>query len=205
MPIQKKSWALTKEAFDSLLAKLDSDQERAGEKYELVRAQLIKFFEWRCCPSSQELADETINRVARKITEGEEIPQERFNAYCCGVARNVLREYRRNPDSLASTIDSLSPSHHPSLNPEYLTERDSERSSLERRLLCLEFCIGKLPPETREMFYSYYISEQRARIESRRQLAETLHIPLNNLRIRIHRVRERLEKCLSDCIKRSPV
>ena len=65
----KKQWSLTKEAFDSLLSWLDPDREWAGEKYEVIRARLIKVFAYRGCHTPEELADETINRVAKKIDE----------------------------------------------------------------------------------------------------------------------------------------
>lgn len=194
---------LTKEVFDRLLAKFDPDPELAGEKYELVRARIIKFFECHGASSPQELADETINRVARKISEDEDIPSESMMAYCYGVARNVLHEEKRNPGSSASAIDSLPPSHHPSENPEDSIQKTVERSTLEQRLACLETCVEKLPPETREMVQLYYLTKPGAKIASRRQLAEALHIPINNLRIRIYRVRARLIKCLHDCLNRS--
>lgn len=203
LPIQKKSWVLTKEAFDLLLAKLDPNEERAGEKYELVRSQLAKFFECRGCHLPQELADETFNRVARKIAEGEEIPLESVSSYFRGVARNVLREYLRNPENSASSIDDLLPSYHPAEDPENSIGRESGSSSLEQRLACLEACLGKLPPETREMMISYYMAEHSARVAGRKQLAEAFHIPINNLRIRVHRVRKGLERCMKKCIRRS--
>src|SRR5256885_4134102 len=62
--------ALTGEAFSKLLARLDPDRERAGEKYEDLRRTLIRFFEWRGAPFPEEQTDETFNRVARKLDEG---------------------------------------------------------------------------------------------------------------------------------------
>jgi len=203
LPIQKKSWVLTKEAFDLLLAKLDQDEERAGEKYEQVRSLLIKFFECRGCHSKEELADEVINRVARKIAEGEEIPLEALSSYFRGVARNVLREYLRNPENSASSIDDLLPSYHPVEASSYSIQPEGGSSSLEQRLACLETCLAKLPPDTREMMISYYMAEHSARIEGRRHLAEVFDIPINNLRTRVHRVRKELEKCMRSCIRKS--
>ncbi len=68
-----KQWVLSKSSFDQFLANLDSDQNRAGQKYEALRQRLVKFFEWRACSYAEELADETIDRVVRKIDLGEEI------------------------------------------------------------------------------------------------------------------------------------
>jgi hypothetical protein len=47
----------------------------------------------------------------------------------------------------------------------------------------------------------YYQAERRAKIELRQQLAEKLDIPLNALRIRAHRIRATLEKCVTKCVE----
>src|SRR5437667_247442 len=63
-PVSKK-WSLTQSAFDKFLACLDQDRDGAGLRYELIRSKLINYFDWRDCPSPEDHADETINRVVR--------------------------------------------------------------------------------------------------------------------------------------------
>ena len=196
----KKEWTLTLDAFNALLAHFDEDAERAAEKYELTRAELIRLFRYRGCNSFNELADETINRVARKIEEGEIIPPQELTAYFYGVARNVLREYQRNPESSAPALEDLSPSAHPSEDPEKLMEiRDARRRS-DRRFQCFEKCVKHLPPETRSLVVSYYEGEEGVKIKNRQRLAREMGVTVNSLRIRLHRIREKLEKCVSGCI-----
>ena len=91
---RKKDWVLTKEALDKLLACLDQNREQAASRYEIIRRKLMKYFECRGCCSPEDLADETINRVARRIYEGKEIWTSEPANYFYGVARNVLKEYR---------------------------------------------------------------------------------------------------------------
>jgi len=67
--VKKKDWLLTQEAFDNLLAWLDPDRERAGQKYEDIRFKLIRNFARRGCSIAEDLTDETINRVSRKALE----------------------------------------------------------------------------------------------------------------------------------------
>ena len=67
--VVKNDWTLTQESFDNLLVRLDSDREQAGEKYEAIRRELISFFLSQNSHTPEELADETINRVAQKIDE----------------------------------------------------------------------------------------------------------------------------------------
>src|SRR5690349_12297755 len=82
---------LTQQAFYRLLTCFDSDPERAGEKYEILRRKLVRFFEWRACGSAAlDLTDETINRVARRIDEGETV--RNLSNYAYGVARMVYFE-----------------------------------------------------------------------------------------------------------------
>jgi RNA polymerase sigma factor (sigma-70 family) len=180
---------------------LDSDNNRAGEKYEQVRCGIVKYFECRGCVPALDLADETINRVARKLAEGAEIQEDRFFSYFYGVARNVFREHLRSPDRNQTPLDSLPPHRHPAGN---LVDRRSEQVELEAQLACLDTCAELLPPETRKMILSYYEGKQRARIENRRRLAEGLGVPMNSLRIRVHRIREKLEGCLLNCLAQSP-
>ena len=60
---------MTQESFDSLLAWLDADRERAGRRYEEIRRRLIKILACRGCHDPEDLADEAINRVAGKVGE----------------------------------------------------------------------------------------------------------------------------------------
>src|SRR5688572_19620497 len=78
---------LTRESLDGLLALLDADRERAGEEYEVLRARLVRIFEWRGSVAPEEHADETLNRVARKVGEGEAVRD--VHAFAGGVARLV--------------------------------------------------------------------------------------------------------------------
>jgi len=203
--IQIGKWDLDQETFNKLLARLGSDPNRAGEKYEHIRCGLVKYFECRGCVPAFELADDTINRVARKLAEDAEIRDESLSSYFYGVARNVFHEHLRSPDRNQAHVDSLPPHQHPAGNPVEIIERRDEYLALETQLACLDACAESLPPETRKMILSYYEGKQRARIENRRRLAEGLGVPMNSLRIRVHRIREKLEGCLINCLARTEV
>ena len=89
-------WTLTGEALQKLLLSLDPDVQRAGEIYETIRLTLIKFFDWRGVHFPEECADETFNRIMRKLEAGETIID--VKTYCHGVARFVLLESLKNPN-----------------------------------------------------------------------------------------------------------
>jgi DNA-directed RNA polymerase specialized sigma24 family protein len=182
----RSQWDLTREALDRLLAWLDLDRQRAGEHYEQIRAKLIKFFDWRRCPFPEECADETINRVARKVDEGVEVNVDPKNFFF-GVAQFVLREQWKQPARVETDFERL--------------PAGSEPRDLERNHHCLDGCLDTLPPPNRELVVQFYQGNGRSKIENRQKLAESLGIPLNALRIRVHRLRIKLEACVTQCLE----
>lgn len=198
MPSSKKEWVLTQTAFDQFLAHLNSDGEQAADRYEDLRHMLITFFEFRGSLDPEEQADETINRVARRISEGQQINAS-IETYAYAVARNIWREYLSHPhrfDSLdESLLDKRSYQHARQLN-----QQAAERDELERRLECLENCIKALPSSQRELINNYYQGERELKTKNRKDLAQGLGIPLNALRIRVSRLREQIEGCVRNCL-----
>ena len=198
MPSSKKEWVLTQTAFDRLLAHLNSDREQAADRYEDLRHMLITFFEFRGCLDPEEQADETINRVARRISEGQQINAS-IETYAYAVARNIWREYLSHPHRVDSFDESL-PDKHSYQHSRQLNLQAAERDELERRLKCLESCIKALPLSQRELISNYYQGERELKIKNRKDLAQGLGIPLNALRIRVSRLRDQIEGCVRNCL-----
>lgn len=194
VPSSRREWELTPEAFAGLLAKLASDPELAGEKYEELRGKLIKFFEWRGSLFPDQHADETLNRIARRIEEGEQI-EKNVIAYALGVARFVWLEVLRDPDNQRAEMNELAPLAAKAHNPD-----DDDNQWLD----CLKKCLGDMPKENREIIIEYYQDEKRAKIDNRRTLALKLGISLNALFSRAKRLRDKLEQCVDRCIKKLP-
>src|SRR6266576_804711 len=108
LPAARPRWALTQEAFDRLLASLGGNRESAGEHYLETRGKLVRFFEWRGCPFPEDHADETINRVARRLVEGETI--QKPSGYVMGVARFLVLEINKESLRQQQAIRELSES-----------------------------------------------------------------------------------------------
>jgi DNA-directed RNA polymerase specialized sigma24 family protein len=178
-----KDWILSQECFDALLDWLDSKREQAGIKYEEIRSSLIKMFSSRGISEAEDLADETINRVARKLNEIEKEFEGDPARYFFGVGNKVYLEYLRRK--------------LPQLPP--LSTSDSERVELEYS--CLERCINRLSVSNRNLLLRYYGAEGRAKIDQRRLLADELGIAPNALRIRAFRIRTSLQKCVEKCVE----
>jgi RNA polymerase sigma factor (sigma-70 family) len=188
--VSKSEWTLSAEALAGFLACLDPDSDRAGEKYESLRLTLMKFFDWRGAHFPEELADETINRVIRKIDEGQAVRD--IPTYCHGVARLVLLEKLKSPESKRTDFEELPPAALVAPEPE---ERDEKQD-------CFEHCLKQLPVESRQLILQYYVDEKRDKINRRLAMAERLGIPLNALRSRAQRIRNRLEECVNGCLKK---
>jgi hypothetical protein len=62
----KKDWILNPEAFRQFLSWLDGGVDSNGERYLEIRRRHVRYFDRRNCPSPDDLADETLNRVARQ-------------------------------------------------------------------------------------------------------------------------------------------
>jgi DNA-directed RNA polymerase specialized sigma24 family protein len=185
------NWILTEQAFAKFLACLDSDSVRAGEKYEALRDALVKFLDWRGAILPEDLVDETFNRVARKLDEGETIND--VPAYCHGVARLVFLQSLEHPSNKRVEFEELLAIETPA------PMNETEAADLRRD--CLNRCLSQLPAENRKLITEYYRKERRQKIDNRILLAERLGIPLNALRSRTQRIRDKLERCITLCTK----
>lgn len=193
---KKKDWTLTPEAFERLLTRLDPDRENAALKYQRLHRALIAYFEHHGCLSPDELADKTFDGVARSLTEGKVIYLEDPAGYVYGVGRRLLRQYHREHANKFVPIDEVSPTALQAIIQSF--DRESA-TDLERRLDCLDKCLGELSEQNRLLVLEYYEGERGATINNRKELALRLAMSINALRVRALRSREELEACLEDC------
>ena len=183
----KSEWALTQAAFDRFLAMLDRDRDKAGEKYEYIRLKLLKYFQW-CGSDVPDIdTDETINRVARRIYEGQDVYN--LTGYIHGVAKLVHAEsLKRRNRRLAL---------HEASFVEYSNGVDVEAANYQE---CLERCLGCLSIEDREVITEYYRYKKTEKIDCRKRLAARLGISVKTLRVKMHRQRLNLEACVQKCL-----
>jgi DNA-directed RNA polymerase specialized sigma24 family protein len=192
---------ITQEGFDKLLACLDSEPEDAGVRYEEIRQRLMSFFEWRGCSNPEDLTDKTIDQVAKRLDAGVVLRSSKPYVYFHGVALNILKEHWRAPDREMVGLDGLPTSLGPAVDPAELSEQESAHREKERRLDCLDECMNKLPADSLDLVAGYHRGEKGKDKEYRRQMAQSLKIPLNALRIRVYRIRASLEGCINSCIE----
>jgi DNA-directed RNA polymerase specialized sigma24 family protein len=174
---------LRQEDFDRLLDWLDADRERAGVIYEKIRWRLVAILASRGCVTSEEVADETIDRVAHRVVDIQETYTGDKAIYFLGVMNNVHHEYLRRP--------SLS----------RLVEPDDHAETKEQTHLCLDQCLDKLAPYSRQLIEKYYAENKQAKIDLRKRIACELGIKATTLRLRALRIREKLQTCIEQCLE----
>ena len=194
---QKKDWTLTPHALDLLLNWLDENAESDGQRYLEMRRRLVAYFDRKGCASPDELADETLNRVARRLEEESDIESGTPARYCYITARFVFMEYLREKQKQTFVSDEMqrrsAPRHQPAAS------MNDDQGGKEGLLDCLGQCMEKLPSKNREMILRYYSGKERVKIENRRALADELGVTMNALSIRACRVRDKLEICVKEC------
>jgi DNA-directed RNA polymerase specialized sigma24 family protein len=198
MALGKTVWTLTPDAFERLLSSFDANREIAGQKYENTRRKLLEFFDARGSHTPDVHADETLNRVARKIIEGEVI--ENINKYCYGVAKFLWMEASRGRNKEPISLDE---NYTYSTVPGDVEKQEQIRNEREQKLKCFEECLHKLPEETRLFIVEYYQEENGLKIEKRKQQAARLKTTPNALRLRASRLRRELGTCIKSCLSLS--
>jgi DNA-directed RNA polymerase specialized sigma24 family protein len=181
-----KNWELSEDAFSRLLERLSADRAQAGEEYEKLRGRLIYFFERKGCRIPAEMSDETINRVARKIEEGQEIND--VSKFSFGVARLVLLEHWDDPKRDWEELDERLSS-----------PRFAEGEFAEYKLECMKKCLQNLTPEERELIIRNCTTNKKGKAE----IAAARGLTINALRLRVFRIRLRLHECYEKCVSDS--
>ncbi|HKP13861.1 MAG TPA: hypothetical protein VJZ91_17195, partial [Blastocatellia bacterium] len=112
------------------------------------------------------------------------------SGYCVGVARMLLleinKERAREQHALGEMANAPSPA--------------SDDSESEGRVECLRACLGNLSADNRELIIEYYQGEKGTKIENRKRLTERFNVPVNTLRMRALRLREKLQACVEECL-----
>lgn len=195
--------------FDALLHWLNSDREAAGVAYEKLRSRLLKVFISQGAASAEDLVDEVFTRTARKLSEGVQVQAADPFIYCYGIARNVLREYRKIQFRVGESIERDESTNRqppePAIHPAIIELEETERQEREHRLACLEHALSRLTTENRVMFLEYYRHDIESKINHREQLADKLGMPMNAIRIRVHRLKAKLEESIRKCLTRTQI
>jgi len=195
---KKKDWVMNQEALDRLLGLLDSDPQTAGHKYEVLRNKLTGFFRWRGSTGPEELADMTIEQVARSLIDGKRLGAQNPYLYFHEAAIDVLKSHWKQTerDDKAPGFplsNSASPAGgHRALN----------KAVCEQQVQCLKQCLNRLSAEDRDLIIKYHQVDEGLNRDARKEWAASLGIPQNALRLRAFKIRKAIESCVTNCVGR---
>jgi DNA-directed RNA polymerase specialized sigma24 family protein len=176
---------LGEEALEGLLARLGPDRDVAAAEYQRLHRRLLAFFESHGSLEPERDADETLDRLARKLREGHAIRD--VPAYLHGLARNVLRETwrrARREEGAREALRAVAPAPAP-----------------DARLWdCFDRCLAELDSERASLLVAYYSAARTSNRAWRIELAASRGLSANALRIRVFRAREALRESLRRCL-----
>lgn len=169
-----------------LIARLRADAASGGFDYEPLRRRLVLFFRQHEPVDAEALADEVLDRLARRLDEGTAI--DNAGLYAFGIAKLMLFEaHERRTRHEAARQEALA-------TAEAEAERDEETDPA--LLAALRACLREFGPRSAELMLAYYRDDDARRIATRRGLAARLGVSLNALRNRALRLRDALETCV---------
>jgi hypothetical protein len=177
------------EDFQRLLKRFHPDPALAAHAYENLRQGLMRSIrnnnnQCSCEAKAEELADRALDVTAKKLASYE---IKNVNEYAFGVARVLLRKQK-----MIVSIGDIQEFRGRDENPEHTILARMEE---ECRQKCFLRCMERLSPENQRLILEYYPDESYDLEQRRLRLAESLGIDVHALRLRMNRLRTKLEKC----------
>lgn len=174
---------ITPEQFQALLEWLGPTPEEGAQKYEEIRNRLIRMLLKRGVSDPEDLTDEALNRVTKKVLDLRHTYVGNPLWYFISVAHHVWKE------SLHSKEIPFDEVPDPVIQPEVNFARE-----------CLRQCLTLVAVDQRDLVLDYHVNIKKAKIDLHRKMAEELGLTTNALRLRVHRLRMTLEKCVIACL-----
>jgi DNA-directed RNA polymerase specialized sigma24 family protein len=179
---------ITKDSFEALLEWLDPNRDEAALRFEQIRGGLVRMFVSKGLMDAEFYADQTVDRVIKRLPEIRETYTDLPVKYFHGVARNILREAARRKEIPTDVV------------PECLPRGRVVDTELAA---CLRKCLKSLPKDKHELIHDYHVYDGHEKIDSHRDMADELSITIGALRTRAHHVRAALEACVRKCMNAS--
>lgn len=201
--MSKEKAQLQDREFELLLAWLDPDIEDRARTYLNFHRRLTVLFINKGCSAPEDLADETLNRVAHQLAEGKAISINNRFAYLHGIAKNISYEYWRSyehrkreglprEEGDSDLFNSLI-----GVDPRGAWEDTEEK---KRHLHCINEGLNQLAPESRLLLLEYYSEDKTEKIDTRDRMAKRLGIASSVLRNRIYKLRNTLRPLVVKCL-----
>jgi DNA-directed RNA polymerase specialized sigma24 family protein len=179
--------------FQTLLGWLDQERNKAWAKFEAIRQRVTNLFMRRGFSNAEDMADEVVIRVSRRLPMITQTYRDNPAQYFYGVAKLLLLESEREQTWLVP-LEEVS-------NKLLRLDEPSEPEIDLQKLKCLNRCMGHLESKKRDLLLAYYEKDKGEKIAQRRELARREGITVNILHARISRIRVQLGKCIRHCLE----
>jgi hypothetical protein len=177
----------------------------SSAKYREIHRKLTQYFSFKGCTCPEDLTDETIDRVAKRVL------QESIHAFSnhhlklfYGFARNVYFEYLKYVERFERLDPGFGEAPGRSEGAAWpwaiLEGTDYVDASAEQQHRCLHCCLKRLTDADRDLLLEYYKYPPGKKVPHRKAIAEERHITLNALRIRICRLQSTVGCCVKRCV-----
>lgn len=175
---------LTSQSLNFLLAEFSENERQAAVAYTNLRDSLIRFFELKGDSEPESAADETLDRTAAKVAAG--TPIDDIKKYSFGVARLVFLERLRFSQKEKNAAENF-------YKQKNVSTEDSETDGFD----FFRECFKALPSADRNFLESYFTDLPYEKlVELRRRLSDEAGVSLNQARVKVSRLRKRLENCV---------
>lgn len=180
----------TDNSLQILLAACALDPDEAVTIYTVLRNSLVRFFELKGDSDPEEAADVTLDRAAQKLAQN--VAVENLTNYCFGIARLVFLERVRAAQKGKIAAEEFQQNQIASAADDETTD-DFE---------VFRECFETLPDAQRNLLQKYFAAEPFAEIAAHRaKLCREYNVSLNNLRLKVFRLRQTLENCVKNKLR----
>jgi DNA-directed RNA polymerase specialized sigma24 family protein len=180
---------LTQKELEQLLGFLEADRDRAGAAYNRLRNLLVNECTRRNHSAPDAGADAVLDRVAARLASGLALERAKLEPFCKGITRLVCLEDHRHQ------WRGQQAAHLQAAQQQIRSEVDREQELRQQ-----ERCLQELTVAERALLQAYYqrisLGTFHESTQERLQLAAQMGVNLNTLRLRVHRLRLRLEECV---------
>ena len=175
---------LTSESLNLLLARFSEDERQAAAAYTNLRDSLVRFFALKGDHEPEAAADETLDRTALKVAE--RAPIDNINKYSFGVARLIYLERLRLSQKEKNAAEDFYAGKQV-----FLMAAETDDFKFFRE------CFSRLPEDERHFLQTYFTDAPYEKlIETRRRLTDEAGVSINQIRVKVSRLRKRLEDCV---------
>jgi hypothetical protein len=166
----------------------------APDSLEALRRRLTRFFEWEGCCEPEDCVNDVISEITAKLDAGERVPN--VLALATSTARRVLKEKMsaRILDQARLMLEPATAANAVTSHEDPAVQQQDQRAFDES--------FQALPAEAKDLLRSFYRPDPSHRLKAWKSMTGAGQVPLQDLRAKALRERERLENALQERMTR---